>query len=254
MDEQAEAAQRYGLDGFCYFYYWFAGKRLLDLPLETVLQKNKSNHRFCLAWANENWTRTWDGAEHEVLIGQQHSDDDDRAVITDMMRYLRNPNDIRINGKPLLVVYRTYLFPDIQRTTDIWREHCRQEGIGDIYLALVESFENSQAPADPAAFGFDASVEFPPHGVVHPIKPPAVLNPDFKGVIQDYREVVLKYLQFETMGHVRFRSVMPSWDNTPRRQNNAHIFEHAHPGAYQAWLEAVLDETHEQNFGDERIV
>ena len=254
MDEQAELAQRYGLYGFCYFYYWFAGKRLLDLPLETVLQKNKSNHRFCLAWANENWTRTWDGAEHEVLIGQQHSDDDDRAVILDMMRYLRHRDYIHVNGKPLLMVYRTHLFPNIQRTTEIWREECRQQGIGDIYLALIESFENAQTPVDPAAIGFDASVEFPPHGVISPINAPALLNPDFQGVVHDYREVALKYLQFTAPAYVRFRSVMPSWDNTPRRQNHSNVFEYARPGAYQAWLEAVLEETHEQNFGEERIV
>jgi GT2 family glycosyltransferase/ubiquinone/menaquinone biosynthesis C-methylase UbiE len=254
MDEQAELAKRYGLYGFCYFYYWFAGKRLLDLPLERLANGNKSKHGFCLAWANENWTRTWDGAEHEVLIEQQHSDDDDRAVIRDMIRYLRHPNYIRIKGKPILMVYRAHLFPDIQRTSEIWREQCRREGIGDIYLALIEAFEHAQTPVDPAAFGFDASVEFPPQGVVHPIKPPPIVNPDFDGVVHDYREVALKYLQFTVPGYVRFRSVMPSWDNTPRRQNNSNVFEYAHPGAYRAWLEAVLDETHEQNFGEERLV
>ncbi|PYR98197.1 MAG: glycosyl transferase family 2 [Acidobacteria bacterium] len=254
MDEQAELAQRYGLYGFCYFYYWFAGKRLLDLPLERVIKKNKPNHRFCLAWANENWTRTWDGADHEMLIGQQHSDDDDRAVILDMLRYFRHRDYVHVKGKPLLMVYRTHLFPNIQRTTEIWREECRRQGIGDIYLALIESFENAQTLVDPAAFGFDASVEFPPHGVISPIHPPATLNTDFEGVVHDYREAALKYLEFTSPAYVRFRTVMPSWDNTARRQNNSNVFEYASPGAYQAWLEAVLDETHEQNFGEERIV
>ena len=253
-DQQYDLAKRYGLYGFCYFYYWFAGKRLLDLPLERLAETGNPHNRFCIGWANENWTRTWDGLEDHILIGQQHSDDDDRAVILDMMRYFQRSNYIRVNGKPLLLVYRINLFPDIRRTADIWREQCVKEGIGDIYLALVESFENAGAPSDPVVFGFDASVEYPPHGMSSPIKTPAILNPDFQGSVHDYRELVLKYLQREVPNYVRFRTVMPSWDNTPRRQDNPHIFEHACPGAYRAWLEAIIDQTHEQNFGDERIV
>jgi len=253
-EQQAELAKRYGLYGFCYFYYWFAGRRLLDLPLERLVEKNKPNYPFCIAWANENWTRTWDGLEHEVLIGQEHSDDDDRAVILDMIHYLRHPNYITIKGKPLLLVYRINLFPDIRRTTEIWREQCRREGIGEIYLAVIESFDSPPTTVVPAEFGFDASVEFPPHGVVALIEPPPLLNSDFEGVVHDYPEVLLKYLQFNIPNYVRFRSVMPSWDNTPRRQNDSQIWEHARPGAYQAWLEAILEDIHEQHFGEERIV
>jgi GT2 family glycosyltransferase len=253
-EQQAELAKRYGLYGFCYFYFWFAGKRLLDYPVERHLTSNKPNMPFCLAWANENWTRRWDGKEREVLIGQHHSDEDDRAVILDVIRYFRHPNYIRINGKPVFLVYRISLFPDIIRTTEIWRDQCHREGIGDIYLVQVESFEKAGAPADPVQFGFDASVEFPPHGIVAPIDPGSKLNPAYDGIVSDYREVALKYLQFDVQNHVRFRSVMPSWDNTARRQNNAIVYEHASPGAYQAWLEGILDQTHEQNFGEERIV
>src|SRR5919109_5123826 len=99
MEQQAALAQRYGIEGFCYFYYWFAGKRLLDMPLERMLRTGRPDFPFCIAWANENWTRRWDGRDHEILIAQQHSDNDDRAVISDMMRYLRRRNYIRVNGK-----------------------------------------------------------------------------------------------------------------------------------------------------------
>jgi O-antigen biosynthesis protein len=227
----------------------------LDLPLERLLKNGRPNIPFCLCWANENWTRKWDGQEQEVLIAQQHSDEDDRAVISDLMRYMRHQNYIRINGKPLLIVYRISLFPNIKRTIQIWRDLCLKEGLGEIYLAMAESFEHSLFFEHPCQYGFDASVEFPPHGMHAPISPPgAILNPDFTGVIHNYHEIILTYLQKEIPGYVRFRSVMPSWDNTPRRQNDPVIFGNTCPEAYQAMLEAILEQTHEQNFGDERIV
>jgi hypothetical protein len=131
---------------------------------------------------------------------------------------------------------------------------CLREGIGEIYLAFVESFEHAIEMEDPAKYGFDASVEFPPHRMPAFVEPPGpLLNSDFEGVVHDYRELVMKYIQKEVPGFTRFRSVMPSWDNTARQQNSSVIFSNTSPGAYQAWLEFVIKQTREQNFGDERI-
>jgi GT2 family glycosyltransferase len=255
MDQQAELARRYGIHGFCYFYYWFGGRRILDMPLERMLAENRPDFPFCLSWANENWTRRWDGQEQDVLLGQQHSNDDDIAVMRDLMRYFRHANYIRINGKPLLLVYRINLFPDIRRTISIWRDLCRKEGIGEIYLAFVESFEQAQAFENPKNYGFDASVEYPPHGMASPVETPGELyNPDYTGTVHDYQDVIMKYLRQDLPPYMRFRGVMPSWDNTPRRQNHAAVFHGANPGAYQAWLQTVIAQTREQNFGDERMV
>jgi GT2 family glycosyltransferase len=255
MEQQAELAKRYGINGFCYYYYWFGGKRMLETPLERLLDTNKPDIPFCLCWANENWSRRWDGLDNDILIGQRHSNEDDQAVIRDIIRYMRHPGYIRINGKPLLLIYRIGLFPDIKRTVGIWREVCQKEGIGEVYLGMVESFEHAYSGDHPAKYGFDASVEFPPHETSAPISLPGkLLNPDFRGYVNDYRELVLKYIERKLPNYIRFRSVLTSWDNTPRRQNDPYIFQYATPGAYQAWLQAVIQQTREQNFGDERIV
>jgi len=255
MDQQAELAKRYGISGFCYFYYWFNGKRMLEMPLERLLETGKPDFPFCLSWANENWTKRWDGREHDILLAQEHSDDDDRAVIRDLIRYMRHPKYIRIGEKPLLLIYRINLFPDIRRSVDIWRRTCREEGLGDIYLAFVESFEHATAFEHPKNYGFDASVEYPPHGTDARIDPPGeLINRDYQGAINDYADLVCKYIERPIPGYTRFRGIIPSWDNTARRQNNATLFHNASPGAYQAWLETIIADTHRQNFGDERIV
>jgi GT2 family glycosyltransferase len=255
LQKQAELARRYGIGGFCYYYYWFAGHRLLERPIEQMLATGKPDFPFCLCWANENWTRRWDGQEHEILMGQQHSDDDDLAVIHDLIRYFRSSNYIRIDGKPLILVYRITLFPDFARTAALWREVCRKEGIGEIYIAQVESFELVSSGIHPSQMGCDAAVEFPPQGMARPIQIDSpLLNKEFGGAVADYRDIAVTYATRELAPYKRFMGVMAGWDNTARRQNNSYCFQNATPGAFQAWMEATIQRTKQQSSGDERLV
>ena len=253
MQAQAKLARSFGVHGFCYYYFWFGGKRLLEMPLERMLRTGQPDFPFCLCWANENWSRRWDGLDADVLMAQQHSDDDDAAVIHDVMRYFRSDRYIRIGGRPLVLVYRVDLFPDFAHTAMIWRDICRREGVGEIYLAMVASFD--LAAKHPATYGCDAAVEFPPHGGALPAKRDALMvDPDFSGEIYDYREYVVSAVKKPIPPFTRFRSVMPSWDNTPRRQTHGHVFINSTPGTFQAWLEAVMQCTREQNAPDQRFV
>jgi GT2 family glycosyltransferase len=255
MDQQIELAKRYGIFGFCYYYYWFDGKRLLEMPIERMIKTGKPDFPFCICWANENWTRRWDGDESHVLIGQKHSEEDDRAVIRDMIRYLQHPNYIRVEGKPLLVVYRVSLFPDFKKTAETWRKICREEGVGEIQIVMAESFEFSLRAINPQDYGADALVEFPPHNMFSPKPAPGeMINRRFSGQIMDYNVELLKYVQKDISPCVEYKTVMPGWDNTARKQDTSYIFEGSSPGAYQAWLEEVIRITREQNSNQQRIV
>jgi GT2 family glycosyltransferase len=255
LDKQWDLAEAYGVDAFCYYYYWFDGKRLLDRPLERLRNPEQRSYPFCLCWANENWTRRWDGKDNDILIGQRHTPEDDLAVIRDLATYMWNPAYIRIKGRPLVLVYRVDLFPDFKATSDIWRAEARRMGLGDLHIALVESFRFAAAGVDPAEFGCDAVVEFPAH-FIPDMKPPTaqVLNPDFAGMVADYADAVISRAARTHPGHKLYRGVMPGWDNTARRQNQPYALHNATPGAFQAWLESVIAETKRDLHGDERLV
>lgn len=242
QEQQVELAKKYGVYGFCFYYYWFAGKRLLERPLDQYLANPDLDLPFCLCWANENWTRRWDGAENDILIGQVHSEDEYHHFIRDIAPNFLDPRYIRVDGKPMLLVYRINLLPDPSRAAEIWREECRRMGIGEIYLGVIQSF----GIKDPRSYGFDAAIEFPPHHLgqaeigVHNLKG---VHPEFRGRIFDYGLAARTMMNKQYGEYTVFKTVMPSWDNTARKQKDSHIFVNSSPSAYKAWLENAVEYT-----------
>lgn len=255
MESQWAMAERYGVDALCYYYYWFHGERLLDEPLQRLLDPSRPAHPFCLCWANENWTRRWDGKDDDILIGQRHSPKDDVAVIRDMARYMANPAYLRVRGRPILLIYRVTQFPDFRKTAERWRGECRRLGVGEIEIALVESFEFAGAPVDPRRYGCDSVVEFPAHHIPDTKDPDgSLINPSFAGGVADYTDTALRKSTRAHPGFKLYRAALPGWDNTARRQDNPFVLEHSSPGAFMAWLQAAINETKRDLQGDERLV
>ena len=251
-EAQARLARQYGIHGFCYYYYWFSGRRVLERPLQEVLESGKPDFPFCICWANETWSRRWDGSEHEVLLKQEHTAENDVRFIKDVIPLLKDPRYIRIDGAPLLSVYRVSLMPDPARTADTWRAVCAEHGIERLHLCSVESFENRE----PRAFGFDSAIEFPPHVVVSPLLNGEIadLPADYMGNIYDYRRVVEFELNKPYPEYRRFPGVMVSWDNTPRRGTAGNVFLHASPEYYELWLRAAADTARKHLRPAERMV
>lgn len=241
---QVELAKLFGIGGFCFYFYWFGGKRLLETPILTYLQDSSLDMPFCLCWANENWSRRWDGLDKEILIGQNHSPEDDIAFIQYISRYFSDPRSIRIKGKLLLLVYRPSLLPSPRETAVRWREWCRDHGIGELYLVYPQSFES----VDPSEYGFDAAIEFPPNNTAPPIITTAIagLSQEFRGTIYDWTALAQRSENYVSPTYPLFRGVCPSWDNTARRQQHAGIFYGSSPRRYQRWLRNAIRDTVER--------
>ncbi len=107
--EQAALAREHGIGGFCYYYYWFNGRRLLERPLDEVHRSGSPDFPFCVCWANENWTRRWDGHDDDILVAQQYSPDADRRLAAELAPLFRDPRYIRVHDRPLVIVYRARL-------------------------------------------------------------------------------------------------------------------------------------------------
>nr|WP_255319584.1 glycoside hydrolase family 99-like domain-containing protein [Dendrosporobacter quercicolus] len=237
MKRQVEMAKQYGIYGFCFYHYWFAGQRLLETPVNNFLKHKELVYPFCLCWANENWTRRWDGLENEILISQNHSEEDDLAFIEDAARYFKSKRYIKIQGRPLFIVYRPLLFPDPEKTIKIWKEYCRQMDIGDLFVAGIKGFGLEQNDI----YGLDALIEFPPFGFYSQDITDSVMlmNSNFSGAIYDYNFCINKDYLHKEKGLI-FRGVMPGWDNTARRPDAATIFHDSCPEKYQNWLENAI--------------
>lgn len=249
--QQIELAKRYGIDGFCYYYYWFSGKRLLEKPLEAMLQDPESDMPFCLCWANENWSRRWDAAEDEVLIAQKYLPGDDLEFIKSLIPYFTDKRYIRIDGAPLLIVYRPQHLPDPKKSARIWREYCKSIGIEKIHLHSALTHGNW----DYKQFDFDGGVEFPPHNMSQDNLASQLRCIDnYQGYVVDYPEVANMYLENDYSKKNVFRCVFPSWDNTARRKLNGAVILNGTPENYECWLSSALNKTIREYPNQERVL
>ncbi|MEN6570291.1 MAG: glycoside hydrolase family 99-like domain-containing protein [Anaerolineaceae bacterium] len=251
---QVELARNYGIYGFCFHYYWFAGKRLLERPLDQFVSDPEIDFPFCVCWANENWTRAWDGRSNDILIQQEHSFDNDKLIIHDLVELFKNPRYIHVNGRPLFIVYRSDILKDVKDTIKYWRNYALDHGCGDPFILMAQTFDIS----DPRPDGFDGAVEFPPHNrVVIPeiSKEQTFLNTDFKGKVYPYADLAsTSSKRIKQEPYKRFNTVSPAWDNTSRRPNSGVIYTGSTPEIYARWLDAACRFAKNNKPEEERLV
>lgn len=256
--KQIELAKQYGIYGFCFYAYWFNGKKLLEKPLDIFLENKELDLPFCICWANENWSRRWDGLENDILIEQKYSSEDDIKFIENISKYLKDSRYIKIDNKPLLMVYRPSIIPDVKQTTERWRNWCQNNGIGEIYLSYTQSFSDT----DPKEYGFDAASQFPPNNG----KLDKILNKAYKNKIQntnlsestiattDWNNYLDQTYNYSKPDYTLFRCIMPSWDNTSRKKNGGNVITNVDPANFQTMAENAFLYTIENHKESERIV
>jgi len=244
---QANLAKEYGIFGFCYYHYWFNGKVLMEKPLKEVLESKKPDFPFMICWANENWTRAWDGRNRHMLIEQEYSLEDDLEHIRYLMPYLLDERYIRIDGRPVLAIYKSPLLPYLSETIKIWREEARKFGL-NLYIVR---FESANQCGKQYMEGFDASIEFQPiskNGYKYSLIQ-RVINKVFRRFGMDsylpshinYRKYVDYQLKNQfSIDYKRYPCVTPMWDNSPRRKNAYFSFVNSKPEYYKKWLSGVL--------------
>ncbi len=273
LEAQARLASEYGIHGFCFYHYWFNGKLLLETPVENMLKSGKPDFPFMMCWANENWTRRWDGLEKEVLMEQHYNDQDDIDHLDYLIPFFQDDRYIRVDNKAVLVVYKTFLMPDPAATAERWRKRALSFGI-ELYLCHMVFGYQETVSLTP---GFDAMIDFEPFGIRHtksvPIaaqkKPFAVrvinkikyvywdkFQRDRKAEtlnIVDYKTYTLSTSSLDTVQDKIFPSLVPGWDNSPRRANPPTlIFKNSTPSLFKSWLRFITNDfkpyTAEENF------
>jgi lipopolysaccharide biosynthesis protein len=259
---QADLASSYGIEGFCYWHYWFHGKRLLERPVNEILASGEPDFPFCLAWANELWSRTWLGFDREVLIEQKYSEQDDREHARWLARAFTDSRYIHVHGRPLLVIYKPIALPDAERTTDIFRDECRRLGQPEPYLVGLDA----HCPGtDMRQFGFDITEHHEPQlGVLgpdafddRPLRTKFVRSLKH-GVISSTLKIWSYREAMKLMARIRptfphFPCCITGWDNTPRRGRNAIVMVDAQPEVFHTQLSLVTKSVMHKD-PDERIV
>jgi len=248
-EEQATLAKQYGIHGFCYYHYWFNGRRVLERPVDDMLKSKQPDLPFCLCWANENWTRRWDGLNQEVLLEQVYSATDDRAHIQSLLPTLHDSRYIKVDGKPLLLIYRISFLPNPIETIRIWREEAIKSGLDGLFLCNVESSKKEFGIA--AQLPLDAAIEFAPDWsklapmgrgiggrVLRRLRSfVGSKGLYFKHSITDYGTLAQRMMSKPPVEYPRVPCVTPMWDNTARRKKiGATILHGSTPGQYEDWL------------------
>lgn len=255
MKRQIELAQMYGVYGFSYYYYWFDGERLLEKPLEMFLEHKELEFPFCLCWANENWTKKFDGTNEGILMEQPKTYDSYCKVIEDMARFLKDSRYIEVNGKKVVTIYRPSLMINPKKVLLYWRTYCTKHNIGELYIIAVKE---NMVDIDWLAEGFDALSEFHPGTLYTNCRKIndelSFIRKDFGGEVYSYPDIVHRKKYFNYNLPKLYRAIMPMWDNTARRDNNGMIFHGATPLLYKRWLKDLLEEVNSRTDIDDKMI
>ena len=238
---QATLAKEHGIYGFCVYYYWFSGRRILEKPIDLLLRHPEIDFPFCFLWANENWTRTWADKDDVVLLSQNYRDEDPELFIDDLKKYFDDERYIRHDGKPILQVYRLAQIPNVRNVIARWRNRAREIGIGELYIIGTDWLDNidtlniSDALDAKAFFGFYHNhIEFSKF---------LVANTFWAYDYGDHAKKAMTHIKTRSDDLTTYHATLLNWDNAPRyNQVFASLDFRFSFRAFYEWLRVIADD------------
>lgn len=244
---QAELAREYGIEGFCYYHYWFGGRRILERPVNEILSSREPDFPFCLCWANHSWNNIWQGVADRTLIEQTYPGLDDHTKHFEwLLNAFSDSRYIKIGGKPLFLIYNPSAIPDVRRVMDHWRNLAERAGLEGLHLVAVNY---RHIPVAPSSFGMDASTwqPMPPKNGFIPWKHPnlkvrmLLAGEKYKLTIYDYAEIMDALTRQKLPEFTEYPTVLPNWDNTPRSGLNGLILKNSRPDLFKTVLRHAIE-------------
>jgi MoaA/NifB/PqqE/SkfB family radical SAM enzyme/2-polyprenyl-3-methyl-5-hydroxy-6-metoxy-1,4-benzoquinol methylase len=247
-EEQAALAKQNGIEAFCYWHYWFGGRRVLERPWEEVVKSKKPDFGFCFGWANASWTGIWHGAANRVLIEQTYPGlEDYKNHFYAMLPALRDERYFRVNDKALILIYAPHELPNAKQFTDYWRELAHKENIGELHFV-------AHMTSEPLQFGCDTAVDNAPFTKIPAPQLPVKALPGKEAPrVWKYSDFV-EHMRTKPLGMLEHPLVFPNWDNTPRSGARGIVLHDSTPELYFEHLTDAVKKAAKFSSADEKIV
>jgi len=276
---QIDLAKKYGIYGFCHYHYWFDGKQLLETPTNLIMENQDIDFPFCLSWANETWSKRWDGRDHHVLIEQTHPPTKEswKRHYDYLIKAWTDPRAIKVDGKPVFVIYRPQYIDKVDEMLLYWRELANQDGLLGLYFIYQQQYE---LPNSNCLNSFDAIFQFQPVEAVNSpsfdkslirhsllFKLMRSLPERYQDILRGVRAKFVKEMTFYDYEVVwqkavdirpnakltTFPGAYVDWDNASRYKKRATIFRGASPAKFCKWLGKLVESMPQRNLPENFI-
>jgi hypothetical protein len=276
---QIDLAKQYGIYGFCHYHYWFDGKQLLETPTNLIMENKDIDFPFCLSWANETWSKRWDGRHHHILIEQTHPPTREawKKHYDYLIKAWKDPRAIKVDGKPVFVIYRPQRIQKIDEMLAYWRELARLDGLPGLYFIFQKQYE---LPTRLCLESFDGLFQFQPFeasnaptfnkkSIRHSplFKIVRALPERYQGMLRGLRAKFVRELLLhdydETWKHIievrpdkhldTYPGAFVDWDNTARYKKRATIYRGATPEKFAYWFSLLVESMPERKLSENFI-
>jgi lipopolysaccharide biosynthesis protein len=247
---QAELAKEHGIEAFCYYHYWFAGRRILERPFNEVLQSGQPDFPFCLCWANQTWTGVWHGCPDKILLEQTYPGyEDHQRHFEQLLPAFLDGRYVKVEGKPIFLIHMPREIPDVQKVLDFWRSMAVKAGLPGLHL--VAALHKGDNAWNPQAAGFDAAVKqnlplLRREMWVRWHQPITKFQHFYykkrgQPTIYSYKEMLLSMLPGKDSLVETYPCLLPNWDNTPRSGTNGLVLHGSTPELFRVQVKRSLE-------------